>query len=268
MRLSILNWFINSELGIKPGRLIKAPLRIIFWLVDLIKFSSIIPKKYKLTFMPSIHDKFEESGSINNEYFWQDLLCSQYLFKNRAKIVAAHYDIGSRIDGFVSSVAAYTECVVFDIRPQTSTYKNIDFQQLDLTGTLSEKYIGLADTLSCLHTLEHIGLGRYGDTLSADSWKVALKNMSMMLKDKSSELILSTLCGRPEILFNSHRIFDLEDLQNEFTSNGLMIKSLAINNIAKQWQFEDWSENHKAIISKSDYNLVVFILQKLENNEI
>lgn len=262
MKLSIVNWFINSELGIYPGRLLRAPARLWFWLYDLVSFKKLIPKGYGLIVMPSIHDKFEESGSINNEYFWQDLLCSQYLYDNRSLIHHSHYDIGSRIDGFINSMATFTTTTVLDIRPQTSAYRNIKFEQLDITGNLGDKYLESANTISCLHTLEHIGLGRYGDVLSNDSWKLAILNMSKMLKSGDSRLILSTLCGKPTIYFNSHRVFRLDELLNEFMNCGLHIAEAAINNRSEQWKFSEWDDSQKEIISRSDYNLVVFVLHK------
>ena len=176
MKLSILNWFINSEMGINPGKLLRFPLRFLFWIKDYVYFIKLVPRGYKIEMMPSIHDKFEQSASINNEYFWQDLICSQYIYSKFKELEQEHYDIGSRVDGFVASVATFTVCNVFDIRAQKSEYRNINFLELDLTNQLPENFLKKAVTLSCLHTLEHIGLGRYGDSVSFDSWKMALKN--------------------------------------------------------------------------------------------
>lgn len=264
MKLSTLNWFVNSELGINPSKLTKSPVRLFKWFKDFLKFKKLFPKNIKVVFMPSIHDKFEQSGSIDNEYFWQDLICSQHIYKRFEKHKHTLYDVGSRIDGFVSSVSSFTVCNVFDIREQQSEYENINFIKLDITEDLPIDLYKSAETLSCLHTLEHIGLGRYGDDIDPNSWKKALKNMSLIISDKeNSEFILSTLCGEPVYYYNSHKIFELQELLDELKKNNLKIDKVATNNRKKKSNFMDWNQSVQKHINDSEYCLVIFILKRI-----
>jgi len=64
----------------------------------------------------------------------------------------------------VAHVAAFRPIEVFDIRPLHSTVANITFVQADMMQ-LSSELVECTDTLSCLHTIEHFGLGRYGDPI-------------------------------------------------------------------------------------------------------
>ena len=63
-----------------------------------------------------LHDYHDNAGILKGHYFHQDLIVANSIFKNQPR---RHIDIGSRIDGFVSSVASFREIEVIDIRPIT-----------------------------------------------------------------------------------------------------------------------------------------------------
>jgi len=70
-----------------------------------------------------------------------------------------HIDIASRVDGFVAHVASYRGIEVVDVHPlPKSELENITFRQADL---MNPQDLGQTDSLSCLHAIEHFGLGRY-----------------------------------------------------------------------------------------------------------
>lgn len=83
------------------------------------------------------------------------------IFQNKPE---KHIDIGSRVDGFVAHLASFREVFVFDIRNIESKVKNIHFVQADLMR-FDENLTESTDSISCLHALEHFGLGRYGDEI-------------------------------------------------------------------------------------------------------
>lgn len=60
-------------------------------------------------------------------------------------------------------------------------------------------------SLSCLHVAEHIGLGRYGDTLDPEGTQKAAAELSRCLA-KGGNLYFSVPVGRPRLCFNAHRI--------------------------------------------------------------
>jgi hypothetical protein len=69
----------------------------------------------KITFnTPFFADRYLESGNVSTHYFYQDnYVASKIYQRNPLK----HVDIGSRIDGFVSTVSIFRPLEVFDIRP-------------------------------------------------------------------------------------------------------------------------------------------------------
>jgi len=117
-----------------------------------------------------------------------------------------HADIGSRVDGFVAHVAVFRDIEVFDIRPLKTTAQGITFKQLDILGPVPLELIGAYDSVSCLHALEHFGLGRYGDPIDAQGHARALANIVKLLKPKG-KLYLSVPIGTQRIEFNAHRVF-------------------------------------------------------------
>lgn len=157
---------------------------------------------------PCLEERFAESGSASGHYFHQDLLVARRICANNP---VTHVDVGSRIDGFVAHVASFRSIEVFDIRPLFNIIPNIKFRQTDLMAPVDETLENYCDSLSCLHALEHFGLGRYGDPVNYDGYILGLNNLSKILK-KGGKLYLSIPIGPQRIEFNAHRVFSVSFL--------------------------------------------------------
>jgi SAM-dependent methyltransferase len=157
---------------------------------------------------PCLEDRFAQSGTARGDYFHQDLWVAQRVFADAPQV---HLDVGSRIDGFVAHVAAFRQIEVLDIRPLASTVRNIHFTQCDLMGPLPEELLGYCDSVSCLHAIEHFGLGRYGDDVNYDGWAIGIRNLQRILRE-GGKLYLSVPIGRQRVEFNAHRVFSVSDL--------------------------------------------------------
>lgn len=73
-------------------------------------------------------------------------------------------------------------------------------------GSEMENY---CDSLSCLHALEHFGLGRYGDCIDFEGHLTGLRSITRVLKDCGT-LYLSCPIGKEQrIEFNAHRVFSI-----------------------------------------------------------
>ncbi len=165
------------------------------------------PDFSSISFLPFLDDKLDESGNIRSHYFLQDLIVANKIFENAPK---KHVDIGSRVDGFVAHVAAFREIEVFDIRPLTRKIKNIKFIRHDFTSP-SDKYRSYADSISCLHALEHFGLGRYNDPIDAQGHIKGFHAITDMLQ-RNGKFYFSVPIGPQRIEFNAHRVFSLSYL--------------------------------------------------------
>jgi len=151
---------------------------------------------------PNFNDRLAESGATRGHYFLQDLVVAQQIWAAQPQ---RHVDVGSRIDGFVAHVASFRPIEVLDIRPLDLQIDNISFRQCDITlgSNGLDEY---ADSVSCLHALEHIGLGRYGDSPDIDGHARALESLTRILK-RQGTLYLSVPIGQERIEFNGHRVF-------------------------------------------------------------
>lgn len=153
---------------------------------------------------PYPHEKKQQSGTARGHYFHQDLLVARMIHDRNP---SRHVDVGSRVDGFVAHVASYREIEVIDIRAMDSTVRNIRFKQADLMSPHAE-LLDYTDSLSCLHAIEHFGLGRYGDPIDFEGHLKGLENLHKVVKTGGT-LYLSCPIGPQRIEFNAHRVFSL-----------------------------------------------------------
>jgi len=167
---------------------------------------------------PCLEDRFEQSCIAKGHYFHQDLLVARRIHQSNPMI---HIDVGSRIDGFVAHVAAFREIKVIDIRPILNSIPKVEFMQANMMVPISKNLIGCCDSLSCLHALEHFGLGRYGDPVDYDGYVLGLDNLYRLLK-KGGTLYLSVPIGNQRIEFNAHRIFSVKYLMELFKGKYLI----------------------------------------------
>jgi len=130
------------------------------------------------------------------------------------------------VDGFVAHVASFREIEVFDIRPITTKVPGATFIQADLMNPV-EGMAGYCDSLSCLHALEHFGLGRYGDPIDPDGYERALASMAGLLK-KGGVFYLSVPIGIDRVEFNANRIFDPRVIANLAMKNSLRMSALTV----------------------------------------
>jgi len=157
---------------------------------------------------PCLGDRYTYSGSAKGHYFHQELLVARKIYLNNPH---RHVDVGSRIDGFVAHVAAFRAIEVIDIRPLPSNIPNVTFKQADFMEPVQESLLEYCDSLSCLHAIEHFGLGRYGDRVIYDGYLLGLNNLYQILK-KGGKLYLSVPIGPQRIEFNAHRVFSVDYL--------------------------------------------------------
>lgn len=216
-----LYWIISSQFGFDPRRGLKSICGIFRYLSDIVRFRKTYIGRMK--FLPCLHDWYEEGGSAKSEYFWQDLYVAR---KIRAANPQKHVDIGSRVDGFVAHVASFREIEVFDIRPITTSIPGVTFKQADLMNSAAN-IADYCDSLSCLHVLEHFGLGRYGDPIDPKGYEAGIRNMANILCP-DGVFYLSVPVGIERVEFNAHRVFDPNSIMNIAADNQLVLREFAL----------------------------------------
>ncbi len=205
---------------------------------------------------PLLTDGDKPAASLG-EYFWQDLYVAMRIIQANP---SRHVDVGSRIDGFIAHLAC-TRCVeVIDIRPPPTDIPNVTFVQSSLLDLYNVPR-GEVECVTCLHTLEHIGLGRYGDAVDHEGWRKGLTALAELVKN-GGNLWLSVPIGRQRIEFNAHRIFDPFTIQLEAERSGLKLQEL------HYFEYDDVLRQSMSMhedmvrLSQIDYGLGVFLFKK------
>lgn len=253
-----LHWIISDQFGFDIRRLFRSLLGLPRFARDWRKFR----RQYDgpLTLVPCLHDWSEEGGATKNEYFWQDLLVARWIFEARP---LRHVDVGSRVDGFVAHVASFREIEVFDVRPISTQIENITFVQADLMNSvgLPAAEGGYCDSLSCLHALEHFGLGRYGDVIDAAGYQRGLANMSSLIRS-GGVFYLSVPVGRERVEFNANRVFDPRNIVSLGEVNGLVLRGLTM--VGRDGSAKEMSMSKDVLkeLAEADYGLGIFVFAK------
>lgn len=151
---------------------------------------------------PVICDKYRLAGSTEN-YFWQDLWAAKLINKSEVK---EHFDIGSRIDGFIGHLLAMDiDVTLIDIREFPCEMEGLHTIVDDAT-TLRQVADNSIESMSALCSLEHFGLGRYGDPVDPEACFKCFDEIQKKIK-VGGNLYISLPIGRERVEFNAHRVF-------------------------------------------------------------
>ena len=76
-------------------------------------------------------------------------------------------------------------------------------------------------SISCMHVIEHVGLGRYGDPINIHGDILAINEIKRVLANDGNLLFVTPL-GK-KICFNAHRVYTYEEILNYFSELKLRI---------------------------------------------
>lgn len=167
---------------------------------------------------PCLADATLKTG-IDSHYFYQAAWLARKLAASRPSV---HVDIGADV-GMVGVVSAFVPVEFFDIRPLDVALEGLTSRKGDLTALALPS--DSVSSLSCLHVIEHIGLGRYGDPLDADGHAKAAAALSRVLAH-GGNLYVSVPVGRERVCFNAHRVFSVATVMRLFSTLDLSAFSL------------------------------------------
>ena len=148
---------------------------------------------------PCLSDRVGQTP-FDPHYFYQGAWLARCLALTKPRF---HVDIGSSVT-MLSVLAAGTPIVFLDYRPLVTQIRG--FRCVCGTATQLPFADNTISSLSSLHVIEHIGLGRYGDPLDPYGSKQAAAELVRVL-EPGGHLFLSVPVGRERVCFNAHRVF-------------------------------------------------------------
>ncbi len=123
-----------------------------------------------------------------------------------------HIDISSYIF-FPALLSAFIPTKFYDYRPANVVLDNLIAEAADLTALPFQD--NSIHSLSCMHVVEHIGLGRYGDSINPVGDKTAMKELVRVLAPEGN-LLFVTPVGQARVMFNAHRVYSYEQIIEGF----------------------------------------------------
>jgi len=184
-----------------------------FILKDYLNFSRLDQSnpRFKTSFFdfyPCRGDKTSKT-SFDSHYIYHTAWAAR---KVKEINPAKHLDISSSLY-FSGIVSAFLPWEFYDYRPADLKLSNLKTGAADLTRL--DFLDNSIFSLSCMHTVEHIGLGRYGDTINPAGDLQAINELKRVLA-KGGSLLFVVPVGRPKIIYNAHRIYSFEMIQDYF----------------------------------------------------
>ena len=124
-----------------------------------------------------------------------------------------HVDIGSSLY-FAGTLSAFIPVDFYDYRPTPINLSGLTARHGDLTNLPFKD--GELRSFSCMHTLEHVGLGRYGDPVDPSGDIKAFHELSRVVARGGDLLIVVPTGKESRIEFNAHRVYAYDDVMSYF----------------------------------------------------
>ncbi|MCF8479491.1 MAG: DUF268 domain-containing protein [Rhodospirillum sp.] len=133
----------------------------------------------------------------------------------RDRAPVEHVDISSYLY-FATLLSAFVPIRFVDIRPAPIVLDNLVSERADVTA------LPFADaslpSLSCMHVVEHVGLGRYGDPVNYEGDLDAVAELKRVLAP-GGDLLFVVPVGTPRLVYNAHRIYAATEVVRMFADD-------------------------------------------------
>lgn len=181
---------------------------------DFVEFNSSVglDRRFSVSWedrFPCLYDRTTQTP-FDAHYVYHPAWAARILAETRPE---RHVDISSTLH-FCSIVSAFIPVDFYDYRPADLSLSQLSSGEADLTQLPFES--NSLDSVSCMHTVEHIGLGRYGDCLDATADVKAMSELARVVKI-GGNLLFVVPVGKPTVQFNAHRIYAYQQVIEAFS---------------------------------------------------
>jgi len=178
------------------------------------RFSMLWSDRY-----PCLNDKTKTTG-FDRHYIYHPAWAARILARTRPQ---SHVDISSTLH-FCTLVSAFIPVRFLDYRPAELRLDGLQSEAADLLRLPFAD--GGIDSLSCMHVVEHVGLGRYGDPIDPDGDLKAIAELTRVLAPGGDLLFVVPVGKSARIMFNAHRIYTYDQIVKYFGT--LELKEFAL----------------------------------------
>lgn len=133
-----------------------------------------------------------------------------------------HHDVSSLLY-FSTILSAFIPVKFYDYRPAQLNLDNLSSHKADLNKLPFDT--DSVQSLSCMHTIEHVGLGRYGDVIDYDGDLKAIQELKRVVAP-GGHLLFVTPVGQPKIQYNAHRVYSFSQITAYFS--GFRLKEFSL----------------------------------------
>jgi SAM-dependent methyltransferase len=163
------------------------------------------------------------TASIDFHYFFHTAWAARVLAETKP---TKHIDISSALL-FVGSVSAFIPIEFYEFRCAPIDLPGLTSGEADLCNLPFPSET--VESISCMHVVEHIGLGRYGDPIDPEGDLKAAKELQRVLGPGGQLLFVVPLAENPILFFNAHRIYSYEMVLEMFPEMKMMEFALIPN---------------------------------------
>lgn len=157
---------------------------------------------------PCLKDKLKTTP-FDRHYIYHPAWAARILAKTKPEL---HVDISSTIT-FSTIASAFVPIKFYDYRPADMQLSGLESGFADLNCLPFEN--NSLSSISCMHTIEHVGLGRYGDKLDPMGDLKSINELKRVIKP-GGDVLFVTPVGKPKIEFNGQRVYSYDQILSYF----------------------------------------------------
>ncbi len=200
---------------------------------------------------PCVNERSTVS-SVEHHYTYHLAWAARIIARTKPEF---HVDISSSLY-FSTIISAFIPVRFYDYRPAALALDDFQSYFADLTSLPFDN--GSLNSLSCMHVVEHVGLGRYGDAIDPEGDLRAMMELKRVVAPGGSLLFVVPV-GQPRIEFNAHRIYSYHHIAEAFADLELVEFSLIPD-------YRDGTElirhAHPELVDKQEYGCGCFLFKK------